>query len=102
MIQLSVIIVDALELKTIGELHTFVKPTEESSITKHCSDRTSILTENCFGKTPAEGAKIPTFKHALNLLHDFLLKAGVMNEEFIFVSQSDLEATRLFDEACFK
>lgn len=71
-VEFPVVVLDLSTNQVIYEFHTYVKPVIEAQLNPFCTELTGITNEMVL----KEGT--PTLPEALNQLHDFLEKKGIL------------------------
>lgn len=89
------VVIDTLKNEVVHEFHTYIKPTAEK-LDPFCTELCGITEEMVYGE------EVPTFSEALNQLHEFLEKNGILKEEFVLVSCGDYDGNQLKREFEFK
>ena len=92
-LELPVIVLDQHQNKIIGEYHTFVRPTIDRKIAGFCKRLTGITKEMAFyGKN---GRPNPDFGQALDQMHSFFDRLGILQKTFALTAFTDFDGRQL-------
>lgn len=100
-LELPMVVLDTKTNKFIGEFHTFVRPTIDNQIGKLCRKITGITKEIAFWNQRT-GRANPILWEALDMMHDFLGRIGVLGRRFALVQYGGFDARQLTVEATHK
>ncbi|CDW83651.1 exonuclease family protein [Stylonychia lemnae] len=93
-IEFPVVVIDVKSMQIIGEFQTYVKPTIHPKLTEFCTKLTGIEQSQVDGGVP--------IKEAIQQVHAFLEKLGVLQTEFVFLSCGDFDGNQIRREALHK
>lgn len=87
------IVLDQHTNKVIGEYHTFVRPTIDRKIAGFCQRLTGITKDLAFYNK--NGRLNPDFGQALDQMHTFFDKLGILKKTFALTAFTDFDGKQL-------